>query len=225
MKIQSALNTLLSSDATIGGLRYPNAAFDPQEDPIGSFYYTIDDPYCPPDTARFEVHIYSEPIFDLGQDRLLCPGDTTQFTLSISDVDLWWSDGSSQPVLVVTEPGTIWVDVTDMYDCHYVDSAVVVTDEACLIEHLYIPSVFSPNGDNINDTWGIHPDAGIEQAEIQIFDRWGNNIFINTAGSLFWDGRAKDGRMVPPGVYVYLIKVHLASGSVYLRKGDVTLMK
>ena len=119
MKIQSALNTLLSSAATIGGQWYPNAAFDPQEDPIGSFYYTIDDPYCPPDTARFEVHIYSEPIFDLGQDRLLCPGDTTQFTLSISDVDLWWSDGSSQPVLVVTEPGTIWVDVTDMYDCHY----------------------------------------------------------------------------------------------------------
>ncbi len=91
MKIQSALNTLLSSDATIGEQWYPNAAFDPQEDPIGSFYYTIDDPYCPPDTARFEVHIYSEPIFDLGPDRLLCPGDTTQFTLSISDVDLWWS--------------------------------------------------------------------------------------------------------------------------------------
>jgi len=66
MKIQSALNTLLSSDATIGGLRYPNAAFDPQEDPIGSFYYAIDDPYGPSDSARFEVNIYNETIFDHG---------------------------------------------------------------------------------------------------------------------------------------------------------------
>ena len=220
-----ALDILLSSDAAIGGQWSPDAAFDPQEDIPGSYYYIIDDPYCPSDSARFDVRIYTEPLFDLGPDRMLCPGDSTQFTVSISNVDLRWPDGSSQPMLVVTEPGTVWVDVTDMFDCHYVDSTAVVTDEACLIEQLYIPTVFSPNGDGINDIWGINPDGGIDRAEIQIFDRWGNNLFINTAGSLFWDGRAKDGRMVPPGVYVYLIKVHLASGSVYLRKGDVTLMK
>ncbi len=220
-----ALDILLSSDAAIGGQWSPDAAFDPQEDIPGSYYYIIDDPYCPSDSARFDVRIYTEPLFDLGPDRMLCPGDSTQFTVSISNVDLRWPDGSSQPMLVVTEPGTVWVDVTDMFDCHYVDSTAVVTDEACLIEQLYIPTVFSPNGDGINDICGINPDGGIDRAEIQIFDRWGNNLFINTAGSLFWDGRAKDGRMVPPGVYVYLIKVHLASGSVYLRKGDVTLMK
>ncbi len=133
--------------------------------------------------------------------------------------------GSRQPMLVVTEPGTVWVDVTDMYDCHYVDSAAIVTDEACLIEQLYIPTVFSPNGDGINDICGINPDGGIDRAEIQIFDRWGNNLFTNTDRSLAWDGRSKGDKMVPTGVYVYLIKVQLASGSVYLRKGDVTLLR
>ena len=219
------LNSLLDSEITLGGHWHPNAIFDPLVDPAGNYFYIIDDPYCPPDSASFDIRIYTEPLFNLGPDRLLCPGDTTQFSISIPDVNLIWSDGSSQPLLVVTETGTVWVELIDVYDCRYVDSAAIVTDEACLIEQLYIPSVFSPNGDDINDTWSIHPDAVIDRAEIQIFDRWGNNLFINTGGSLFWDGRSKDGRMVPLGVYVYLIKIQLGSGSVFLRTGDVTVVR
>ncbi|HOS48836.1 MAG TPA: gliding motility-associated C-terminal domain-containing protein, partial [Bacteroidia bacterium] len=40
----------------------------------------------------------------------------------------------------------------------------------------YIPNTFTPNGDGLNDTFGIAGEA-LKEFRMQIFNRWGQLVF------------------------------------------------
>lgn len=96
---------------------------------------------------------------------------------------------------------------------------------------VYFPTAFSPNGDGINDTFV--PFASLTRVaritSMEIFDRWGESVFVNEdfapndvlAG---WDGRL-DGRPLNPQVLVYSVEVEFLNGEKRLFKGDVTLFR
>ena len=96
---------------------------------------------------------------------------------------------------------------------------------------VWVPNVFSPNGDNINDRVYIFgSDARITNIlSFQIFNRWGDRVFEN---SNFrpndplqgWSGTFK-GEKCEPGVYVYWAEVELINGNKWLLKGDITLIR
>ena len=67
---------------------------------------------------------------------------------------------------------------------------------------------FSPNGDGINDLFAVElNNEMIECTELNIFNRWGVQIFESTPDVKFWDGRDKSGDRVPEGVYFYVFKI------------------
>jgi gliding motility-associated-like protein len=65
---------------------------------------------------------------------------------------------------------------------------------------------FSPNGDQVNDTFLINL-SGLVNCTLQIFDRWGNEVF-NTSGvgRLTWGGQNNNKQQVPEGTYFYVFK-------------------
>ena len=67
----------------------------------------------------------------------------------------------------------------------------------------YVPNAFSPNGDGLNDTFGV-VGHGILVYKLQVFSRSGNLIFESNDTNLEWDGTYM-GNKVPVGVYVYKI--------------------
>ena len=72
--------------------------------------------------------------------------------------------------------------------------------------HVYIPNAFTPNGDGVNDVFGVEGE-GYLYYDLEIFDRWGNKMKHgrfkdNTA----WDG-TYNGKLVPSGAYVYHVWV------------------
>jgi len=93
---------------------------------------------------------------------------------------------------------------------------------------LYIPNVFSPNGDGINDFFNIksnHKDISVNR--FMIFDRWGNNVYFQQnvllSELLSWNGLFGDKNAVD-GVYVYLLELTTKSGKSIIKAGDVTLI-
>ena len=94
---------------------------------------------------------------------------------------------------------------------------------------IYIPNVFSPNLDGINDQFYIMGKGFAQILVFQVFDRWGNLVFSKDSGdindaALGWDGNF-DGQNAENGVYSYYAKV------VYLDEieesfyGDVSLVR
>jgi gliding motility-associated-like protein len=95
---------------------------------------------------------------------------------------------------------------------------------------MYMPIVFSPNGDGINDTWRIFSnDQKAELVSLSILDRWGGIIYscsdklLNDSG-VEWDGRMK-GRELGGGVYVFVAVVKTNDGVRRQIKGDITLIR
>jgi gliding motility-associated-like protein len=96
---------------------------------------------------------------------------------------------------------------------------------------LFIPNVFSPNHDGINDLFQINADplSVTSFDRVYIFDRWGG--ILNQSSHLFnegivilWDGSTDNGP-VNPGMYVYLILLTLANGDQSSFSGDVTVIR
>ena len=84
-----------------------------------------------------------------------------------------------------------------------------------------IPNAFTPNSDGKNDVFKPINLNGFEIAKIQIFNRWGQQVYSGNTG---WDGRFK-GKKAPSDVYPYLIELKTPSGQITKIKGNVTLIR
>ena len=84
---------------------------------------------------------------------------------------------------------------------------------------IYIPNAFTPNGDGINDTFGVK-GQGITNYRLLVFNRWGEVIFESTEVKKQWDGRYA-GKQVEQGTYVYEL---FANGAKKGRTGSVTVI-
>jgi len=94
-------------------------------------------------------------------------------------------------------------------------------------ESLYIPNIFSPDGDGRNDEFEVINQAPQSTVLIlSIYDRWGNLVHTDRSSErVNWDGRFGN-TAIMPGVYVYKIEIeYMASSRVELRYGDVTIVR
>jgi gliding motility-associated-like protein len=90
-------------------------------------------------------------------------------------------------------------------------------------EDVFVPNVFTPNGDGKNDDLRVYGNL-IQSIDLTIFNQWGELIFNTKDKNKGWDGRHK-GVMQPITVYVYVLKAVMQNGSVITKKGSVTLVR
>lgn len=135
----------------------------------------------------------------------------------------------AEPVITPKVPGAeVYVlELTDMQTgCTAVDSIRinVVDPDDLECDVVYLPKAFTPNGDNINDTFGIsNPFAVPELISFEIFDRWGGRVFATANAFEQWDGNF-DGQAVNPGVMIYKI-VYVCEGVEQQATGTFTILK
>lgn len=115
---------------------------------------------------------------------------------------------------------TIIVRVTDR-DGNTYDKFLEITRLRESVKDITVYNVFSPNGDNINDTWGVPEMRFYEGVRIQVFDRGGVRMFITTDPDQKWDG-TENGNPVPVGTYFWTIEVQ-ETGEI--RKGMLNVLK
>ena len=95
---------------------------------------------------------------------------------------------------------------------------------------LFIPDIFSPNGDKVNDKFQPFSGKGITAIEtIQIFDRWGSLVFEGNActtnpSACVWDGYFK-GSLQVQGTYTYFVVLRYLDDTEALVKGSVFLAR
>lgn len=96
---------------------------------------------------------------------------------------------------------------------------------------VYVPSSFSPNGDNINDRFIAFGDLDLvlKIKWMRVYDRWGETVFEETDlnpndTSKGWDGSFR-GDQMNPAVYVWNMEVLFLDGTTKIIKGDVLLQR
>ena len=120
------------------------------------------------------------------------------------------------------------VEIINLNGCSDFASILLRVDSD---QSVYIPNAFSPfNADGFNDRFNLFAKPGIitQVLSLQVYDRWGNQVFQNENFNPIeeasgWDGRFRSEK-AQVGVYVYYAVVEYPDGSTELFQGDVTLM-
>jgi gliding motility-associated-like protein len=160
------------------------------------------------------------------KDTTLCNGKRLILKATTPEGTYKWFDGTTQPEYPVAKVGTYSIKVFNR--CGVDEASVNVKFEDC--ERIYIPNVFSPNNDRINDHFYIQDAQNVEIIKsLKIFDRWGGMVFqaeniLPNDETLGWNGTLNN-KLLPPDVYVYIAEIMLKSGVSLIKKGDVTLVR
>jgi gliding motility-associated-like protein len=86
-----------------------------------------------------------------------------------------------------------------------------------------LPTGFSPNGDGNNDVLNVYGINDASSYELDVYNRWGEQIFHSVDKGQGWDGKY-NGTDVPAGVYAYRYNI-IISGKTYKKNGNVTLVR
>ncbi|WP_284651591.1 T9SS type B sorting domain-containing protein [Flavobacterium terrisoli] len=147
-------------------------------------------------TKNFTISYNTEPVISsVDTADLQITINTTQngdFEYSLDGVNYQNSN-----VFTVPEGGMYMAYVREKNNCGFDDKPFIVVS---------IPDFFTPNGDNINDTWTIKGAAFFANAEVKIFDRYGKLIAVLNHSNPFWDG-TYNGRQLPSTDYWFVAKM------------------
>ncbi|MEQ1746991.1 MAG: gliding motility-associated C-terminal domain-containing protein, partial [Saprospiraceae bacterium] len=190
------------------------------------------------ESLTFQVPV--EPQIVLGPEITLQFGETATLTALLNippyEVDsIIWSPMESltltnKPNVVIAQPFTTTeytVRVVNKEGCEDRASIFVRVDDP----RLWAPNAISPNNDDgENDVFLIFaaPNTVSKIKSLQIYDRWGNQVFYKenvepNNQKHGWNGRFR-GQPMNPAVFVWWAEVELVSGQRFLMKGDVTIV-
>ncbi|MCB0705625.1 MAG: gliding motility-associated C-terminal domain-containing protein [Saprospiraceae bacterium] len=174
-------------------------------------------------------------VVELGDSVVLQPS-LLQLVVPLNEDSVYWTpqlfltfgDNPLEPTVTPIDDITYEVLIYDENGCPALATVRVEVDKNI---NVYIPNIFSPDGNGLNDFFQVFTGNGVEVVRnLRIFDRWGEMVFYKTnipAGAdetQGWDGTFR-GREMNSGVYVYMAEVEYKDGRVILFRGDITLMR
>ncbi|MEM9919740.1 MAG: gliding motility-associated C-terminal domain-containing protein, partial [Bacteroidota bacterium] len=199
------------------------------QDAIGCEYEEI---FTIPEVPLKVVSVQQEIVVELGQSEQIFAN--TNIPNAEIDTIIWApTDGLS--CVDCLDPFVTAVDET-RYSLTIIDENGCSAEAEILVRvrkerNVYIPNVFSPNGDGVNDVFMIFAGDNLIKSinSFQVFDRWGELIyedfnFMPNDPTRGWDGRLR-GELLNPAVFVYWAEVEFVDGWKELYKGDVTLLR
>jgi len=186
---------------------------------------------CEPDTDFITLNVKPLPEITVSEDINIGYGGTTLLEAD-GGISYEWSpvEGLSSQNLAQTdaspeETTTYVVTVTDENECQSQASVTITVKN-----DLFIPSLFTPNGDGNNDYFKIY-GTGIEAINMIIYNRNGNIVFetsdVNFLLETGWDGSV-NGAKQPQGSYMYVISGRFVNGSPIEynnNRGTINLMR
>lgn len=125
------------------------------------------------------------------------------------------------PIASPTETTVYTVTGTDDFGCSGDATVAILIETAC--GDIFVPTIFSPNGDWNNDEQCVMGGC-IAEMTYAIYDRWGEKIFETEDQSECWDGTFR-GKELNSGVFAYKLNAILVDGTVIEQSGNLTLVR
>jgi gliding motility-associated-like protein len=154
------------------------------------------------DTSEYKFDYFKFLLNDKNLNKYYLGGDTTKNEIVLSALAF---SGVEDFLEIVA---------TDRNNCivRYDDNVVV---------HVPFPTVFTPDGDGVNDIFLGGEKFRNREFHLEVYNRWGNMLYSGESG---WDGNYR-GNKVPPGTYIYVLILKMEDGSSRTVKNTVTLIR
>ncbi len=177
------------------------------------------------DTAYADINVIESPKANAGPDKAIIAGSPVQLSGIVGgqNITFSWS-----PPTEIDNVQSLQPIVTPAADKEY---TLTVSSAACgdatdvvkvfVFKDIYVPTAFTPNNNGRNDTWNIPALNAFTNADVWVYNRWGQVVFQTKNTYIPWDGKYK-GLPQPAGVYVYVIDLKLGGKPL---KGTLMLIR
>jgi gliding motility-associated-like protein len=154
------------------------------------------------------IEVFGVPTADAGPDKFILEGgvDSLLGSGSGNGIRYLWtparflnSDTIPRPLSMPADDQLYTLTVTSVEGCSASDQVMVK-----MLKAPVIPNVFTPNGDGTNDRWVINYLESYPGATVEVFNRYGQQVFRSVNYSTAWDG-TMNGQPLPVGTYYYII--------------------
>lgn len=173
-------------------------------------------------TDQVHVQVKPLPVVDLGPDKTLCTADIDTIHLPTDNGIMYrWQDGHTGPDYYIMQAGSY--SVTAELDGCMASDELNVNYQPCECP-IFIPDAFTPNGDGRNDKLHAIASCEVRGFQIQIFNRWGQLVYIGYNINDGWDGTF-NGSPAEMGTYFYVLTFNSQYRQTIERKGDITLIR
>jgi gliding motility-associated-like protein len=204
----------LSNTGSFADANDPNSALNNL--PAGSYLYTwtVSNSYCVshPDTVM--VSVFAPPSnADAGADQLVHTGIATMHAVGCDTGAGTWSfvSGSGQ----IEDPHDPQTRVNDLSEgvnvLRWTTSNGVCSEKTDDVQvenkSLLIPAGYSPNNDGVNDFFEIDGLSEYQNVSLEVFNRWGNQVYIASDYKNDWNGSGTNGEILPEDVYYFILKL------------------
>lgn len=167
---------------------------------VGMYSVTVTSQFGCQTTSTFEVSESEGAVIDVVETVDF--SDPNNITITVSGIGnyLYQLDNGTPQESNVFENVTLGyhtITIIDLNGCSETIREVVVIDA---------PKFFTPNGDNVNETWHIIGVETLPGTIVHVFDRFGKLMTTLTADSRGWDGRY-NGNNMPAADYWFLAQV------------------
>lgn len=202
--------------------------FDPKNAGVGMHtitYKIIRDPACAGGEATRKVIITPPPILNLGLDRDIFKGQSTKLNGDLGNGYTYqWNPPTDLDNALIPKPNakpnqttTYVLRATGPNNCVAVDTITL-----SVINLIYVPNIFTPNDDGLNDTWDISGLESYPNVEVNIYNRWGNLVYYSKGNTQKpFDGKHQD-QLLPEETYAYVINTNHRG---YILKGTILLQR
>ncbi len=187
-------------------------------DTAGLFWLEIEQNGC---TLRDSINVDVKPfpVVNLGADTGLCIGYTMQLDAKNAGAQYLWNTGATTQSIQINTKGVYSVTVS-VNGCIAKGQIKILTGSCTLL----IPTAFTPNGDGLNDSFGVLNEYGLNDFDMKIFDRWGKVVFRSNSLSKKWNGKFKNENL-PDGVYLWTVSYTNTAQQRVKEKGTITLLR
>ncbi|MBL0047930.1 MAG: gliding motility-associated C-terminal domain-containing protein [Bacteroidetes bacterium] len=167
------------------------------------------------DTILVDFKFFPKP--SLLRDTSICSENGIELNAFIPGASYMWSEGSSSANITINQPGNYVVNINYLNCSKSFETKV----EDC--EILLLPNVITPNNDGFNNAFLPIEMRGIIDAQLKVFNRWGQEIYYTTdIINRPWAGNAYS-KKCPDGVYYWIVEYTNYLHVNKLQKGSVSL--
>jgi gliding motility-associated-like protein len=180
-----------------------------------------------------DLQVIEPPVFEEFKDTFVASGTTLTLEAPFQNGYIYnWQPPDNlscqncpAPQILAEEDQSLTLFFTDSHGCF---SHTVQYDIKVYAEEIAVPNMFTPNGDGVNDLFGVivvkGPPESIKIHNFSIFNRWGKQIFNSQDVLNAWDG-LHSGEPCPMDNYGWVLDVEFANGKREVLRGHVTLVR
>jgi gliding motility-associated-like protein len=205
-----------------------NGTFDPSIAGAGTHEITYTIAGQCGDSDTITIVVYSAPNVSVETTQETCIDAEDAFIIlhienGTPPYHYQWNTGDTTPILESIPSGTYLVSISDQNFCLHTEQIIISpVFNDCYTPHAWLPNIFSPNQDGINDIFKVR-GQGIIQMELMIYNRWGELLFETSNQETGWNGKFNN-NLVEPGVYTYYLNIRFNDNTYYQHTGNVTVV-